>query len=73
MWHMLGTNSKFSTAFQFLIDGQTEVVHETALSSFASHVHVKSHHDLHKEIMDKIAQNNVNYEIRIAIRKIFNF
>ena len=36
---------------------------------FASHVHVVSHHELHKEVMDKIAQNNANYEIQIDIRK----
>ena len=34
-------------------------------------MHVESHHDLHKEVMDKIAQNNANYKIRIDIRKLF--
>jgi len=38
---------------------------------FASHVHVKSYHNLHKEVMNKIAQNNANYDIRIDIRKLF--
>jgi len=68
---MLGTKSMFSIAFQFLTDWQTEVVHEPTLSSFASHVHMESHHDLHKKVIDKIAQNNANYEIRIDIRKLF--
>ena len=65
MWHMLGTKSMFFTAFQLLIDCQAEVVHESELSSFASHVCVESYHDLHKEVMDEIAQNNTNYEIQI--------
>ena len=68
---MLRIKSKFSTAFQLLTDCQIEVVHESAFSSFTSHMHVKSYHDLHKEVMDKIAQNNANYEIRIDIRKLF--
>ena len=69
---MLEIKSMFFTAFQFLTDCQTEIVHESALSSFASHVHMKSHHDLDKEVMDKIAQTNTNYKIRIDIRKLFN-
>ena len=71
MWHMLRTKSKFSTTFQLLTDCQTEIVHESALSSFTSHVHVESYHNLHKEVMHKIAQNNANYDIRIDIRKLF--
>jgi len=55
MWHMLGTKLKLSSAFQLIIDCQTEIVHKSALSSFASHMHVESHHDLHKKVMDKIA------------------
>jgi len=43
----------------------------SALSSFTSHVHVESYHDLHKEVMDKIAQHNANYEIQIDISKLF--
>ena len=35
-------------------------------SSFASHVH-----DLHKEVMDKIAQSNANYKLRADVRKRF--
>jgi len=68
---MLEIKFKFSTVFQLLTDCQTEVVNEIALSSFASHVHVESHHDLHNEVMDKIAENNANYEIQIDIRKLF--
>jgi len=71
MWHVLKTESKFLTAFQFLTDCQTDIVHESALSSLASPIHVESHHGLHKEVMDKIVQNNTNYEIRIDIRKLF--
>ena len=67
---MLRIKSKFSTAFQLLTDCQIEVVHESALSSFTSYVHVELYHDLHKEVMNKIAQNNANYEIRIDIKKI---
>jgi len=67
---MLSTKLKFST-FQILADYQTEVIQKSTLSSFASHMHVKSHHDLHKEVMDKIAQNNPNYEIWIDNRKLF--
>ena len=33
-------------------------------SSFASHMH-----ELHKEINDKIAQNNANYKLRADVRK----
>jgi len=33
-------------------------------SSFASHVH-----DLHKEVMDKIVQNNAKYKLRADVRK----
>jgi len=39
-------------------------------SSFASHVH-----DLHKEVIDKIAQSNAKYKLRADVRKrlkIFN-
>jgi len=68
---MLGTKSKFSIALQSLTDCQTEVVHEFALLSFASHVHVKSDHKLHKKIMDRIFQNSVHYKIRIDNRKLF--
>jgi len=71
MLHMLGPKLKFSSAFQPLTDCQTEVVHKSALSSFASHVHVESYHDLHKEVMDEIAQHNANYEMRIDVRKLF--
>ena len=71
MRYMLRIKSKFSIAFQFLIDCQTEVVHKSALSSFASHVQVELYHNLHKEVMDKIAQNNANYEIQIDIWKLF--
>ena len=68
---MLETKSKFFTAFQLLTDCQIVVVYKSALSYFASHVHVESHHDLHKKVMDKIAQNSTNYEIRIDIKKLF--
>ena len=71
MWYMLRIKSKFFTAFQLLTDCQSEVLYESALSSFASHMHVESYHNLHKEVMDKTAQNNANYEIRIDIRKLF--
>ena len=71
MWHILRTKSKLSTAFQLLNDCQIEVVHEFALSSFTSYVHVKSYNNLCKEVMYKIAQNNANYEIRIDIKKLF--
>ena len=39
-------------------------------SSFVSHVH-----DLHKEVIDKIAQSNASYKLRAGVRKrlkIFN-
>jgi len=68
MWHMLDTKSKFSTAFHPQIDCQTEVVHESALSFASSFV---SHHKLHKQVMDKTAQNNTHYKLRIDIRKLF--
>ena len=67
MWHMLRTKSKFTTAFQLLIDCQTEVVYESALSSFTSHVHVKSYHNLHKKVMNKIAQNNANFKFELTL------
>jgi len=63
MWHMLGMKLKFFTAFQPLTDCQTDVIHKSALSSFASHVHIESHHDLHIEVMDMITQHNANYEM----------
>jgi len=68
MWHMLGAKSKFSTAFQPHTDCQNDVVNE---SSFASHVHMKSHHKLYKKAMSKIVQNNVHCKIRIDNRKLF--
>ena len=36
----------------------------TSASSFASHVH-----DLHKKVMDKIAQSNTNYKLQAYVRK----
>jgi len=33
-------------------------------SSFSSHVH-----DLHKQVMDKIAQSNANYKVQANVRK----
>jgi len=39
---MLRTKSKFSTSFQLLTDCLSEVVHESALSFFASHVQMES-------------------------------
>ena len=71
MWHVLDTKMKLSTAFQPLTDCQSEVIHKSALPYFASHVHMKSHHDLHKEVIDKIAQYNANYEMWNDIRKLF--
>ena len=71
MWHILGTKFKFSTTFQLLTDCQTEVVHESVLSSFTSHIYMESHHKLHKEVMDKIVQNNVHYKIWIDNWKLF--
>ena len=70
-WHMLRIKSKFSTAFQLLTDCQIEVFHETVLSSFISHMNVESHHDLQKEVIHEIAQNNTNYKIQFVIRKLF--
>ena len=52
---------KFFIAFQILTDCQTEVVHESALSSFTSDVHVESYYNLHKEVMDKIVER-INLE-----------
>jgi len=34
------------------------------VSSFASHVY-----NLHKEVVDKIAQSNANYKLRADVRK----
>ena len=68
---MLGTKFKFSTAFQPYLDRQTDIIHESILSSSVSHKHVESHHKLHKEVMDKTIQNNIHYKIWIGNKKLF--
>ena len=62
------TKSKFSAVFQPHTDCQIDVVYESALSSFVSHVHMKSHHKLHKEVMNKTVQtmSTIKFELIIG-------
>ena len=46
------------------LDNPSTLFLSSSASSFVSHVH-----DLHKEIMDKIAQSSANYKLRNDVRK----